>query len=228
MQFLRATERLADRRVEARADIVHEGDPPRAVNLVCEGWAYRYKALPDGRRQIVAFFLPGDICDLNVQLLRQLDHSIGTITPLRYVELQPSWFLEAARDCPRVMQALQWETLVSGAIQREWTLNLGQRTAIERVAHLFCELFWRLQSIGMATSCGYALPLTQSDLAEATGMTSVHVNRTLQQVRARDLIRLHGGRLEIPNLPALTNVALFNPDYLHLDREGHRFDASDR
>lgn len=227
-EFLRAAENAGDRRAEARMDIVHEGDAPRCVHLVCEGWAYRYKMLADGRRQIVAFFLPGDICDLNMPLLAHQDHSIGTITPLRYGELPASWFAEVARDRPRVMRALEWEVLVNSAIQREWTLNLGQRTAIERLAHLFCELYSRLNSIGHAKEGAMSLPLTQMDLAEATGMTAVHVNRTLQQLRARDLIRWNGGALKIPDFGALAGVALFTPEYLHLDRDGHRFDANDR
>lgn len=226
--FLRVTETAADRRAGARVDIVHEGDEPRSVHLVCEGWAYRYKMLADGRRQIVAFFLPGDICDLNMPLLARQDHSIGTITPVRYGELQSAWFADVARDRPRVMRALEWEVLVNSAIQREWTLNLGQRTAMERVAHLFCELYARLDSIGQALDGAVALPLTQMDLAEATGMTAVHVNRTLQQLRARDLIRWNGGPLKIIDLAALQSVALFNADYLHLNRDGHRFDANDR
>ena len=226
--FLQATQENGDKRSEARVDIAHEGDQPRCVHLVCEGLAYRYKMLGDGRRQIVAFFLPGDICDLNMTLLKQQDHSIGTITPVRYAELAPAWFADVARDRPRVMRALEWEVLVNSAIQREWTLNLGQRTAIERLAHLFCELYCRLDSIGQARAGIVALPLTQMDLAEATGMTSVHVNRTLQQLRARDLIRWNGGKLEIPNFDALASVALFNADYLHLERDGQRFDANDR
>lgn len=223
-----AVERGGDRRAAARSDIVREGDPPRGMILICEGWAFRYKMLADGRRQIVDFLLPGCVCDLRVQLLAARDHSIGTITPVRYAELTPAWLNEVETSSPRVLQALEWETLVNAAIAREWIVNLGQRTALERVAHLMCELFHRLRGIGMAEDNSCIVPLTQMDVAEATGMTAVHVNRTLQQLRARNILAWSGGKLSIPDLGVLESVALFNPDYLHLEKEGQRFDANDR
>ena len=210
----------------AREDIIREGDRPRDVNLFLTGWACRYKQLEDGRRQIVAFFLPGDLCDHNVFILREMDHHIGTLTPVTVAELSREAFERITLDHPRILQALWWETLVNAAVQREWTVNLGQRDAVERMAHLMCELFVRLRSIGLTEGDGCAFPITQSDLAEATGMSTVHVNRTLMELRKRQLLTLKGRRLTIPDLDALMAAGLFNPNYLHLDRDGRQFDAN--
>lgn len=215
------------RRYGARDDLVREGEMPRDLYMVLAGWAYRYKTLEDGRRQILAFFLPGDVCDLNMHLLREMDHSFGALTQLTVAEISHRLIEEIAIEQPRIMQALIWETLVNLAVQREWTLNLGQRTAIERISHLLIELHTRLRSVGLAEPDSCALPATQTDIAEATGLTAVHVNRTLQEMRARGLIKLKSGLLTIPDLEALKRVALFNPNYLHLSRDGRGLDAND-
>lgn len=113
------------------------------------------------------------------------------------------------------------------AIQREWTLNLGQRTAYERLSHLMVEMFLRLQTVGLTNGNACDFPLTQVDLADATGLTAVHVNRTLQELRKDGLIELQSRRLVIPDMRALKGVAMFNDNYLHLDHEGRQFDAND-
>jgi CRP-like cAMP-binding protein len=215
------------RRVEARRDLIREGEKPRGVNVVLEGWGCRYKQLPDGRRQIVSFFLPGDLCDANVFILREMDHSVAAITPLKYAEIAPADFEELMAASPRITQALWWHELVVAAVQREWTTNVGQRTAYERIAHLFCELFIRLRIVGLTDDNSCDFPPTQLDLADATGLTSVHVNRTIQELRRDGLIELHDRKLIIPNLRALKNAAMFNPNYLHLDHEGAHLDAHD-
>ena len=215
------------REVGARRDIVREGEKPRAVNVVIDGWACRYKQLPDGRRQVVGFFIPGDLCDTNVFILKEMDHSIGAITRVRYAEIAPADFEELMTKSPRMTQALWWHELVTAAVQREWITNVGQRSAFERIAHLFCEMFVKLRVAGLTRDNGCEWPLTQTDLADATGLTPVHVNRTLQELRRQHLIDLRGKRLTIPNLEALMNVALFNANYLHLDREGRHLDAND-
>ena len=224
---LSALTRQRVRRFAARDDIIREGEPPRELYMMLTGWAYRYKMLEDGRRQILAFFLPGDTCDLNNPLLREMDHSIGALTALTVAEVSQRALDELSASCPRVGHAMWWETLVNIAIQREWTVNLGQRTAIERLAHLLVELFLRLRSVGLADDESCQMPATQTDLADATGLTAVHVNRTLQDMRARGLIRLKGGMLTIPDLEALKSLAMYNPNYLHLGREGGRFDSNE-
>lgn len=211
---------------EAGTDIIREGERPEHVNLFLAGWAYRYKQLEDGRRQIVAFFVPGDLCDLHVFVLREMDHAIGAITPVRLAQVPREMLIGLMDRHPRVTRALWWETLVDAAIQREWTFNLGRRTALERLAHLLCELFIRLRATGLTDGDSCAFPVTQVELADATGLTNVHVNRTLREMRASGLIVLKGRQLTIPHLWALQKAALFNPNYLHLDHEGAHLNAN--
>lgn len=197
------------------------------MHLILEGWAHRYKTLPDGRRQIVSFFVAGDLGDLNIYILKELDHSIGAITRLKVADISREDMDHLTENHPRVLQALWWADLVSVSIQREWALNLGQRTAYERLAHLLVELFLRLECVGLTKGASCDFPLTQNDLADATGLTAVHVNRTLQELRRAGLIVLHGRTLTIPDMEALKNAALFNENYLHLHREGRHLDAND-
>lgn len=213
------------RHLGAREDVVAEGKRPRAINVFEAGWGCRYKVLEDGRRQITGLFLPGDICDLNVYLLSQMDHSIGALTASTINEISAHGFDELMAAHPRVRSALWWEQLVAGAVQREWSINLGQRTALERVAHLFCEVFYRLRIVGLTSGNSCDFPLTQTELGEATGLSTVHVNRTLQELRAADLIILKDRILQIPQLEALEDAALFDPGYLHLEHEGRHLDA---
>jgi CRP-like cAMP-binding protein len=215
------------RHLAARGDIIREGDRPQTLNLILSGWACRYKHLEDGRRQIISFFLPGDLCDNHVFILRQMDHSIGTLTPVTFAQLPRRRVEEITLKHPRITQAFWWESLVNAAIQREWTVSLGQRDALERVAHLLCELFLRLRGVGLTDGNSCEMPLTQAELADAMGLSVVHVNRTLQELRATKLIVLRGRTLTIPDMPALQNAAQFNPNYLHLDDEGRHLDANE-
>lgn len=205
--------------VQPRRDLVREGDRPNAVRLVVSGWACRYKGLPDGRRQILGFLVPGDFCDLNVTIVRKMDHSIGAVTRVQYATLPTEEIDRVAEERPQVARAIWWHELVDASVQREWLLNIGQRSAYERIAHLLVELHLRLGSIGRTRDGSCDFPLTQTDLAEATGLTAVHVNRTLQELRRDNLIELSHRRLTIPDLPRLMQVAAFNTNYLHLDEE---------
>ena len=215
------------RDIAARRDLIREGDNPHNLYLLLSGWACRYKTLPDGRRQIVALFLPGDFCDLHIYILKEMDHSVGALTSLKAAEIGRDDFEQLLSEHPRITQALWWDELVKIAIQREWTVNLGQRSAYERIAHLLCECFLRLRTVGLTTDNSCPFPLTQVDLADATGLTAVHVNRTLQELRKDGLIELHSRTLSIPNLSALKAAGLFNDNYLHLDHEGAYLDANE-
>ncbi|UYV15755.1 Crp/Fnr family transcriptional regulator [Porphyrobacter sp. ULC335] len=203
---------------EARSDIASEGENPTAVRLLVSGWACRYKDLPDGRRQIVGFFLPGDFCDLNIYILSELDHSIGALTNVRYYDIQPHQFQEVLDERPHLLRALLWHEMVSAGIQREWLLSIGQRSPMERLAHLFVELYYRLQTVGLATGLSFDLPITQNHLAEANGLSLVHLNRTLQEMRREELIELSDKQLRIVDLDRLKRVAMFNSNYLHFNR----------
>lgn len=211
--------------IPAKRDLIQEGDKPRAVYLILEGWASRYRMLKDGRRQIVDFSIPGDLCDLNLFVLKRMDHSIGALTKLRVAEISREVLHRIVTNFPNITTALWWQELVSKSVGREWVLNVGQRNAEERIAHLFCEMFLRLESVGLTDGASCNFPPTQTDLAEATGLTPVHVNRTLQRLRLKELVVLEGGRLTIPDMAALQERALFSPDYLHharRDRHGDR------
>ena len=213
--------RVGDRtqRAGPGEDLVHEGDRPDRVRIILSGWLTRYKTLDDGRRQIVSLVLPGDTCDARAYLLRQMDHSIGTLTPVVYAELDGARFEELLAADRALEEAFQLETLVGMAIQREWAVNLGRRIALERVAHLICEIFERLRPVGLLEGKSCPFPITQMDLADATGLSVVHVNRTIQELRASNLIVLRERTLTVNDLEALKNLALFSPSYLHLRAE---------
>jgi CRP-like cAMP-binding protein len=213
--------------IEARSDIIREGERPRFVNVVLEGWAQRYKQLADGRRQILSFFIAGDLCDTNVFILGQMDHSVASVSRLKIAEISESEFEAILESSPRITRALWWNELVTVSIQREWTTNIGQRTAYERIAHLFCEMFVRLRTVQLTDGLSCDFPLTQSEIAEATGLTQVHVNRTLQELRRAGLIELRQKRLTVFDFERLMAVALFNPNYLHLNHEGAHLDANE-
>ena len=204
-----------DRRVDARTDIIREGDRPDDVRLVLEGFACRYKILPDGKRHIMAYLVPGDLCDMHVFILKAMDHSIGTLSACRVVDIPRPRILEML-ERPAIAQALWWAALVDEATLREWLVNIGRRPAEQRVGHLLCELLMRLQTVGLTNGNSYELPLTQTDVAETMGLSFVHVNRVLQRLRASGLITLRSKRLVITDLKALKIFSEFNPNYLHL------------
>jgi CRP-like cAMP-binding protein len=192
-----------------------EGDPIDRIRIILSGWMARYKTLEDGRRQIVNFVLPGDTCDAFIYLLRRMDHSIVSLTASTFAEIDRERFEAFVASGRTLAEAFWCETLSNAAIQREWTMNLGRRDAFERVAHLLCELIERLRPVGLWDGNSCAFPVTQLDLADATGLSVVHVNRTLQELRSSRLIVLRDRILTVNDLDALKGAALFNPDYLH-------------
>ncbi|MCA1454576.1 Crp/Fnr family transcriptional regulator [Bradyrhizobium sp. BRP22] len=199
-------------------DLISEGDTVSSVRVILSGWLCRYKTLEDGRRQIVNFILPGETCDAYAYLLSTLDHSIATLTPVVYAEVKRAQFEALVARDRSVAEAFWCETLVNSAIQREWAINLGRRLALERVAHLLCELHERLRPVGLIEGNSCAFPVTQMDLADATGLSVVHLNRTLQELRSAGLILLRERTLTITDLDALKSTALFSPNYLYLYR----------
>jgi CRP-like cAMP-binding protein len=207
------------REFAARRDMVREGERPRAVCVMLEGWAYCYKTLRDGRRQIVGLLVPGDVSELNIFMVKEMDHSVGAITGVVAAELGRDELERLTEEHPHVTQALWWNELVTVSTQREWTLNVGQRTAYERIAHLMCEMFLRLGIVGLTQEGSCDFPITQADIGDATGLTPVHVNRMLKELRGDGLIDLRGRRLTILDFSGLRRAAMFNDNYLHLGRE---------
>jgi CRP-like cAMP-binding protein len=214
-----ALDRLGQQRVRnffQRTNIIEEDEKSEGFYLIHEGWACGYKALGDGRRQILAFYLPGDICHLNGFVLGRMDYSIGTITPTTISEVTQRAYVDLVESKSSIATAICREFLVGFAIQREWTFNIARRSALARVAHLICELFLRLKRVGLIHGDSCEFPLTQIDLGEALGLTAIHVNRMLQQLRARNLVVFKERQLSIPDIGALQSVAEFNDNYLHL------------
>ncbi len=203
------------RLVATRTDIIREGHASKDVRLVLEGFACRYKLLKNGKRQIVAYLIPGDFCDLNVFILKAMDHSIGTLSPCRLVDIPRHRVLELM-ERPGIARAIWYATLVDEATLREWLLNVGQREAVPRIGHLLCELLARLRVVGLVTDNSYELPLTQTEIGDTTGLSFVHVNRCLQQLRDRGLLDYKSKHIVIKDLEGLIKFTGFNPNYLHL------------
>lgn len=220
-QACRATVRLgADRK------IIEEGDKPSDVLVVLEGWAIRYKILEDGSRQILAFLLPGDLCDICASVLQEMDHGVATLTPVTLARIPRAKMEALLADRPILTRAMLWAQLVNDAVSRAWIVSLGRRDAFARVAHLFCELWARATNVGLALDHSIELPLTQTELSDALGLTAVHVNRVLQRLRSEGLIDLGGGILSIPDIGKLGKAAGFDANYLHRRISGRRVDSA--
>ena len=204
-------------RFPANRPIVHEGSPASGCWILTTGYAFRSKLTASGARQIVAIHLPGDAVDLQNALLPWADHSVHALTPVEAAFVPTAAVHDLLAAHPGAALALWRDTLVDAAIQREWIVNVGQRSAEARIAHLLCELATRQRAAGLATGEHYELPMTQEALADCTGMTSVHVNRMLQHLRRSKLIEQHGRSLRIEDWQALARVADFEPDYLFVE-----------
>lgn len=205
-------------RVPADRVIVRAGVPLKESMILLEGWAARAKDLPSGQRQFAEIHLPGDFTDLHSFTLKRLDHDVVSITPCT-LALVPHERLKAMTETlPHLTRVYWFATNLDAAIHREWALSLGRRSAISRMAHLFCELLVRLEISGLTVGNSYDFPLTQVELGESLGLTSVHVNRTLQELRRLGLIEVENRRVNILDLEALKGVAEFDPSYLYLEK----------
>ena len=207
---------LNEERFEADTDIVRQGDVPRSAFVLTRGMAFRYRLMPDGKRQILTFMIPGDIFGLHAFLLRAMDHSMGTLVPTRLANISRATVFDLFEHHPRIGAALWWSALQQDAINRERIVALGRRSARGRVAYLVCELVWRQKAVGLAEDHAIRLPLTQAELADTLGLTAVHVNRILQGFRRDNLIALAQHRLTLLDVEELQKIAGFNQDYLHL------------
>ena len=208
---------VAVRDVPADKDIVREGDRPSQCCLLLEGFQCRYKMLPDGERQILSFHVPGDVPDLQSLFLPTMDHSLGTLSPCRVGFLQHEPLRDLIRRYPGIGEKLWRESLIDAAVFREWISNVGSRDAYTRIAHLICELFTRLRAVGLARGTSFECPITQTEMADATGLSTVHVNRSLMDLRGRGFITLDKHLLTILKWDELRSQAGFDELYLHLD-----------
>lgn len=213
-----ATRALPMRQELVRADqaILRDGDRPKRSCLLVEGLACNAKVTRGGKRQILAFHLPEDMPDLTSLHLEVRDSDTWAMTDctLAFVDHRD---LDRFCDAHLRLSKFLWRsTLIDASVHREWTLNVGQRDGLSRMAHLLCEMMLRMEAIGRAREGRCELPLTQHDLGEATGLSSVHVNRVLQELRRQDLIAFTRGQLTIHDWDGLAEVADFRADYLHL------------
>ncbi|UZK67756.1 Crp/Fnr family transcriptional regulator [Sphingomonas sp. M1-B02] len=203
------------RRYVARQDLIREGDETGPMFVVLEGWVCRYKILPSGARQIMAFLMPGDACDLHIKLLAEMDHSIQAVTTAMVATVSRSEMEALMRDHPNIASAMYLAQLVDEGIMRAWIVSMGRRSSTERLAHLICELYLRARNIGLAGDGEFALPLSQVVLADALGMTAVHINRVLKELRLAGAMAIKRGSVIILNPVKLVQIAGFDENYLH-------------
>lgn len=211
---------VADIRDYPADKTVIEANRPLTVStLLLEGLMARYKDLSEGQRQITELHIPGDFVDLHSFTLKHLDHAILTLTRCK-VAIVPHANLERITErFPHLTRVLWFTTNLDACIAREGEVSLGRRTAIQRTAHLFCELRIRLSIVGLTDGNSYPLDVTQIELAECLGLTAVHVNRVLKELRERGIMEFRGGRVTILDLAELERVADFDSNYLYLKRE---------
>lgn len=205
--------------VKADRDIVSIGDRPTQSCLILEGFTCVYKLTYEGKRQIMALHVPGDIPDMQSLHLKVMDFSIAPISPCTVGFIQHEHLHDVCERYPRITAAFWRETLVDAAVYREWLLNIGRREAYARMAHLLCEFLIRLNAVGLAEGDTFELPATQAALADATGISSVHMNRVLQALRADGLIQTRKARVTVPDREKLQEAGEFDPLYLHLGKE---------
>ncbi len=198
-------------------DITREGDRPSRCCLILEGFACSYKITVEGKRQILAYHIPGGMPDLQTLYLNALDYSVSTITPCRIGFIQHATLKDLYASCPRITVAFWQKALLDGAVFREWMINNGRREAKSGMAHLLCEMVVRLRAVGLGEDHSTGLPITQSEFADALGLTPAHVNRMLQELRAEGLISPKENVLSVLNWDGLKEVGDFDPAYLLLE-----------
>ncbi len=206
------------RTVDRDAFIAREGEESSACSLILDGCAFRQKVVRNGARQIISFHFPGEFIDLQSSMLAVNDHGVQALGSCTLAVVPKKALLALIGQRPQLAQAALFDTLLEAALFRDWVVNVGRRNARTRIAHLLCELATRL---GPADENGrvYHLPLTQEHIADATGLTSVHTNRTIQGLRREGLISLAYGRLVVHDWNALRSTGDFSELYLHRDAD---------
>jgi CRP-like cAMP-binding protein len=201
----------------ADQDIASLGDRPGACCLILDGWACRYKMLPGGGRQIMSFHIPGDLPDLHSLFLKTMDHSLATLVPSKVGLIQHRDMHDVIRRFDGIAAALRRDSLVDAAVFREWMLSMGRRSAHQRIAHQLCEMATKLRAVGLNNGHTYPWPLTQQEIADSLGLSDVHVNRVLHDLRKERLIVLARGVFTATDWNGLKRLGEFDPGYLHMD-----------
>jgi CRP-like cAMP-binding protein len=208
------------REFRADEDIVREGDRPTESCIVMEGFAARYKVLPSGRRQISAIHISGDFVDLQSFLLKTMDHGIMTLAPTRCAFVPHANLKKITEEHPHLARMLWLSTLIDSAIHRSWLTAMGRTSATAQMAHLICELHVRLGAVGQTNGNSFHMPVTQEELGDALGLSTVHVNRVLTELRNGGIVQWQGGgAVTILDWDRLSEIAEFSPTYLSLQNE---------
>ncbi|WP_054008472.1 Crp/Fnr family transcriptional regulator [Cypionkella psychrotolerans] len=202
----------------AGRDMIHQGQVDQTAYIVASGWACSYKLLPGGTRQIVDFQIPGDFLGLRSVLFRTADHNVEPITRVHASEVKEQDLLAAFTQTPRLATAVLWAASRDEAMVVEHLVGLGRRNASERMAHFLLELGARLKLVGLADRKGFSCPLSQYQLADALGLSAVHVNRVLRELREEGLLTFQKGKVQFQNYEALVDLSGF--DRAYLDHEG--------
>jgi CRP-like cAMP-binding protein len=212
---------FVERSYHATTYVVREGDAPRRhCDFISAGFAFRQKLTSNGGRQIVSIHMPGDFIDLQHLFLNIADHSVQALTPLEVVGIERQALRHIALERPAVGSALWIDALVDSSIYREWVMNIGRRDARARIAHILCEVSIRMRAAGILSEERFELPLTQEQLADAVGLTPVHVNRTLKSLVDDGVVYRDKRYISFTDWNAIATIGGFNPLYLHLDQAG--------
>ena len=201
--------------LEAQSYTLREGDKPDRCAILVSGYAFRHKLTGDGNRQILSLHIPGDALDFQNMFLNESDHNVQMLTRGQVAEVPRGPLENLVLNYPAVGRAILIHTLVEASIFREWVVNIGQRDSRSRIAHLLCEFAYRVNAQELHTGAIYELPITQEQLADATGLTPVHVNRVLQALQREGLIERDRRMIRFPSWERMRDVADFNPRYLH-------------
>jgi CRP-like cAMP-binding protein len=217
----RAIERLpiTIRNTRRGQDIIREGDNCNFSCMIMEGFVYRYSMVESGKRQIMAFCLPGDIPDLQSMALDKMDHSLGTLRPCKVAEIPHKAIRDLFEEQPRLAEVLWRETLIDAAAFRKWLMSVGRRSAVACIAHIVCEFVTRMKAIGRSDGTTCEFPMTQTDLGDAAAISLVHVNRSLRELRESRLVTVFKDSLKIHDWEGLKQLAEFDPSYLQLGGE---------
>ncbi|MBD8547452.1 Crp/Fnr family transcriptional regulator [Sphingomonas sp. CFBP 8760] len=197
-----------------RHTLVRAGDRVRTSTLLLDGFMCRYMDDHSGYRQLVAIHVPGDFVDLHAFPMERLDHDVATLSPARIASWTHDTLEEIVETRPHLTRMLWFSTLLDASVHREWIFRMGRLDAEARIAHFMCELKVRLDMVGMVENDRFLLPLKQADVAEACGLTGVHVNRVLRSLRERELMIFRAGQVTIVNWKQLTALGQFDPAYL--------------
>ena len=206
-------------RIERGRDLVGEHDRPQQSTLLISGMSARYSTLSDGRRQITELNVSGDFVDLHSLLMKQMDHGVVAMTDCVFAPAPHEALKRLSETHPHLTRLLWLDTIIDAAIHRQWLVAMGRRSGLGHLAHLLCELSLRLETVGLAENHRFDLPLTQAELGDTLGLSTVHVNRLITELRRDDLVSWINGRVVILDWLRLAAVAEFDPAYLRLHRE---------